>query len=239
MWCSDPMPRRLAPAAVLALATVVLGGCSFGPSPRSILADQAPSLTPTEQYGIKVTSAPEQIAIGLHAEGLSANQQAALGQFVNGWRENGGGDIVVRAPSDGADPHLARAVADAVQAYIGRLGVPAERLQIAGYAAGGPKDAPVLASYEKYVAQGPTDCAHRWDNQLAVNTNAPSAHFGCAVTANIAAQIANPRDLLAPAVMTPSDNGRREVVMGKYREGAVTSSAQDAQASGKVSSDQQ
>jgi pilus assembly protein CpaD len=239
MWCSDPMPRRLTSALVLTLGAAVLGGCSFGTPSKQILADQAPALTPTEQYGIKVTTAPEQIAIGLHADGLSANQQAALGQFVNGWREDGGGDVIVRAPSDGADPHLARAVADAVQAYIAHLGVPAERLQVAGYAAGGAKDAPVVASYERYVAQGPTDCAHRWDNQLANGSNAPSAHFGCAVTANIAAQIANPRDLLAPAVMTPSDNGRREVVMGKYREGAVTSSAQDAQASGKVSGDQQ
>ncbi len=239
MWCSDPMPRRLAPALVLTLTAAILGGCTVGTPGRNILADQAPALTPTEQYGIKVTTAPEQIAIGLHAEGLSANQQAALGQFINGWRENGGGDVIVHAPSDGADPHLARAVADAVQAYIGHLGVPAERLQVAGYVSNGAKDAPVLASYERYVAQGPTDCAHRWDNQLANGANTPSAHFGCAVTANIAAQIANPRDLLAPAVMTPSDNGRREVVMGKYREGAVTSSALDAQASGKVSGDQQ
>jgi pilus assembly protein CpaD len=232
------MPRRLASALVLTLSAAALGACSYGPPAKVILADQAPALTPTEQYGIKVTTAPEQISVGLHADGLSANQQAALGQFVNGWRENGGGEVIVRAPTDGADPRLARAMADAVQAYITHLGVPAERLQVAGYAANGAKDAPVVASYERYVAQGPTDCAHRWDNQLANGSNGTSAHFGCAVTANFAAQIANPRDLLAPAVMTPSDNGRREVVMGKYREGQVTSSAQDTQASGKVSSDQ-
>ncbi len=238
MWCSDPMSRRLKPVLLLSL-TALLGGCAATAERNAILADQAPGLTPTEQYGVKVTSAPEQIAIGLHAEGLSANQQAALGQFVSAWRENGGGDIVVRAPASGADPHLARAMAQATGAFLNHLGVPAERLQVAEYPAGGAKDAPVIASYQRFVANGPADCAHRWDNQLANNTNTPSAHFGCAVTADIAAQVANPRDFLAPAVSTPADNGRRQVVLGKYREGQVTSSAQDQQASGKVSADQQ
>ncbi|MGC1302420.1 MAG: CpaD family pilus assembly protein [Caulobacteraceae bacterium] len=232
------MSRRLTTAAVALGLSAALAACTVGPSSKSILADQAPAVTPTEQYGIKVTSAPEQIAIGLHAEGLSANQQAALSQFVSEWRENGGGGIVVRAPSDGADPRLARSVADATSAFLNHLGVPTERLQVTGYATNGVKDAPVLASYDRFVATGPTDCANRWDNQLANSHNTPSAHFGCALTGNIAAQIANPRDLLAPAVMTPADNGRREVVLGKYRNGQVTSSAQDEQASGKVSGQQ-
>ena len=60
-------------------------------------------------------------------------------------------------------------------------------------------------------------------------------HFGCATTANIAAQVANARDFLAPAVETPADNARRQVVMGKYRLGIPTSSAKDDQADGKVS----
>ena len=58
------------------------------------------------------------------------------------------------------------------------------------------------------------------------------------MTANIAAQIANPRDLIAPAVMTPGDNGRRAVVLDKYRKGDITSSAKDDQADGKTSSSQ-
>jgi len=234
MWCSNPMSRRLTVVAALTLSAT-LAACASGRQSRAILADQAPALTPTEQYGVKVTNAPEQIAIGLHAGGLSPNQQAALSQFVSEWREDGEGDITVRAPADGADPHLARKVADAASAYLNHLGVPAERLQITGYAAAGAAGAPVLASYQKFVAEGPANCAGRWDNQDANTHNTPSAHFGCAVTANFAVQIANPRDLLAPAVMTPADNSRRQVVLGKYRNGQVTSTVADEQASGKVS----
>jgi pilus assembly protein CpaD len=234
------MSRRLTTAAAALGLSAALAACAGGgPSARkAILADQAPAPTPTEQYGIKVTTAPEQIAIGLHPDGLSPNQQAALSQFVSEWREDGGNVITVRAPSDAADPGLARSMADATRAFLGHLGVPGEQLQLAGYAANGVKDAPVLASYDRYVATGPNDCAHRWDNLLGHADNSPSAHFGCAVVANMAAQIANPRDLLAPAVATPADNSRREVIIGKYRNGQVTSSAQDEQASGKVSGQQ-
>ena len=236
MWCSNPMRRGLIAAGSL-LALAGLGGCAAQQA-RAILADQRPGLTPTEQYGLKVTSRPEQVAIGLHPTGLSANQQTALSQFVSAWRDDGGGDITVRVPSDSADPRIARRMAEAAVAFVQHLGAPAERVRIEGYAAGGGPLTPVLVSYEKFQTLGP-NCSNRWDNQLGNFNNAPSAHFGCVVTANVGAQIANPRDLLAPAQVTPADDGRREFVLGKYRQGQTTSTAQDDQASGHVSAVQQ
>jgi pilus assembly protein CpaD len=55
------------------------------------------------------------------------------------------------------------------------------------------------------------------------------------VTANIAAQIADPEDLLHPRAETPPDGSRRQVVLDKYRTGATTSTAKDTQANGAVS----
>jgi pilus assembly protein CpaD len=108
---------------------------------------------------------------------------------------------------------------------------------MAGYSAGGPVT-PVLVSYGRFVAIGP-NCSHRWDNQLGNFDNQPSAQFGCAVTADIGVQIANPRDLISPAEMTPADNTRREYVLDKYRQGQTTSTSADDQASGHVSAVQQ
>ena len=45
--------------------------------------------------------------------------------------------------------------------------------------------------------------------------------FGCAVTANIAAQIADPADLLAPRASDAPDAQRRQVVLDKYRQGCL------------------
>jgi pilus assembly protein CpaD len=55
------------------------------------------------------------------------------------------------------------------------------------------------------------------------------------MAANLAAQVANPEDLLRPRDSTPDRRGPRDVVLGKYRKGEVTSSAKDDQANGSIS----
>jgi pilus assembly protein CpaD len=230
MSCSKTAARG---AALLALVGAAgLSACAYDPNPARTL--HAQELVPTEQYGIKVTSHPQQIALGLHAGGLSATQEAALGQFVSEWRSDGGGAVTLRAPTDGPDPRAARRMQDEAVAYLVKLGVPAERLVVAGYASQRAPGAPLLASYDHFEAIGP-NCSGGWGSLGPTNANTPYDHFGCAVTANIAAQVANPRDFLAPAVETPADNGRRQVVMDKYRQGQVTSSSKDTQANGTVS----
>ena len=86
-----------------------------------------------------------------------------------------------------------------------------------------------------YEAATP-DCSKGWGNITSTGSNRPFAHYGCAVTANIAAMAANPRDFITPTPIDPSDDARREVVMDKYRQGVATSTAADGQASGAVSS---
>ncbi len=227
MSCSKAMTRCSALAAILT-AGAVLAGCSSDTNPQTL------ALTPTEHYGLTVSSHPEQIAIGLHRSGLSTTQKAALGQFVSQWRDDGGGVVSVRAPYDSADPALARHMQDEASAYLVQLGVPRQRVQVVGYASNRAPGAPILASYDRFEAQGP-NCSSGWADLTATGHNSTFGHFGCAVTANVAAQIANPRDLIAPAVMTPGDNVRRAIVLDKYRKGEVTSSAKDDQADGKTS----
>ena len=52
----------------------------------------------------------------------------------------------------------------------------------------------------------------------------------------MAAQVANPADLVRPADLAPADAQRRVYALDKYRKGEVTSSAADDQAKGVVSS---
>ena len=212
-------------------AAAALQACAVDPNPAETARRQ--QLVPTEQYGLAVTSEPEQIALGLHADGLSPTQRAALGQFVSRWRLNGGGAVTLRAPV-GGNAALSGRMETAVGAYMVELGIPKARLVLAGYPAGANASAPLLASYERFEAKGP-NCSGGWRDIMSTGLNMAYDHFGCAVTANIAAQVANPRDFLAPAVETPADNSRRSVVLNKYRLGAVTSSAKDDQANGKVS----
>ena len=74
-----------------------------------------------------------------------------------------------------------------------------------------------------------------WENLSKTGSNRPYSNFGCAVTANIAAQVANPHDFLAPRAEDPADATRRSVVLDKYRRGEKSSTEADSQAKGAVS----
>jgi len=192
------------------------------------------AITPTQQYALVDQSVPDRVNLAIHAEGLSPNQQAVLGGFVRRWRESGGGPIEIAAPATGADPVLARHTADAVSAFLARLGAPPSLIRIVGYDPEGSVNPPVSASFAS-VQPAAVDCSKTWDNLTSTGSNRPSTHFGCSVTANIALQVADPKDLVTPAASDGSDGMRREVVLDKYRQGQVTSSSKDSQASGEVS----
>jgi pilus assembly protein CpaD len=207
-----------------------LAACASAPPDKYV----AHGLTPTEHFAVETQEQPDQVALAVHAEGVSAHQQAALSEFAARWREAGGGAVVVKAPADAAEPDKAKSMAYAVKAQLEVLGVPPDRIQLASYQAGAP-NGPILTSFLRLTAQGP-DCSGGWDNLSSTMGNEPYRHFGCAITANFAAQVADPRDFVSPPGLAPADNVRRQTVLNKYRDGKLTASDKDDQASGAVSS---
>jgi pilus assembly protein CpaD len=211
------------------LCAAALAACA-GPGAPQI----ADARLPTEQYAVKVADVPERVAVSIHAAGLSPRQKAALQTFAQRWRDARAGVVVVESPMNSAVEADPRAAANAVAAALVRLGVPAAQLRLAEYDAGGQPGAPVVARYSTLQAIAP-DCSGPWGNLVATNDNRVTSRFGCATTANFAAQLADARDLVQPAQAEPSDGVRRAFVLDKYRQGQVTSSQKDDQASGTVS----
>lgn len=235
MWSIKARVRRPAVLGLLCAGAcaAALGGCSNGgPGATPEVAD---ALTPTQQYAVRVSDTPERLALSVHTSGLSDKQQAALTDFAQRWHESGADSIVVESPMNSAQEGDPRAAASNVAATLARMGVPEGRVRLSDYDAGGQPGAPVVARFTRLQALGP-DCSGHWDNLVSTNSNAVSSHFGCAVTANFAAQLADPRDLAGPAAMQPADGLRRAVILDKYRQGQTTSSAKDDQASGAISS---
>lgn len=231
MWWTKPARNAL----LLAACSAALVACAGGKTaPQGAVAQIPDAPTPLDQYGISVSPKSEELALAPHGYGLSDAQRSALAAFARRWREAGTETIVVQAPSAsgcGCDPRAtARAAATALQG----LGVPPSLLRLADYDAAGRADAPVVARYTRYTASA-DDCSGRWSNLVSTYDNAVTAHFACATTRNMAAMIADPRDLLRPSPDSPADNGRRAVVLDKYRLGQITSSVKDDQANGTVS----
>ncbi len=198
------------------------------------VADKTPPpLTPTEKFAIKVTPREDQILLAAHANGLSAAQSAALSDLADRWRDQGEAVIHIQSPRHGGEDSY-RSVA-AIQDALYSLGVTPDKVDVVDYDPGARPNPPIIVGFQHYEARGP-ECGREWSNFSHSMDNATSANFGCAATANIAAMIANPGDMLAPRQSTTPDIGRRAVVLGKYRAGTTTSSSKDDQASGAISS---
>ncbi|AZS20367.1 MULTISPECIES: CpaD family pilus assembly lipoprotein [unclassified Caulobacter] len=213
--------------------TVLVGAAVLGLSAcASTPPDQGPSklaATETQQWmdRIRVDSAPDEILLAVHAGGLSANQSAALEALVSRWMEAEARELVVAAPNN------AGAMAIQIRDRLATLGA-GSRVRIIGVDPAAADQGAIRVGFLRYEAR-PIKCGQHWENLTATRDNGVTENFGCAMAANIAAQVANPEDLLRPRDMTPADTGRRDTVLGKYRKGEVTSSAKDDQASGVVS----
>jgi pilus assembly protein CpaD len=210
---------------LLALSTAaLLAGCA------STGAGQAPPITPLSRYSLRVEPGLDRIALAVHDDGLSANQAGAIRALADRYARTGTGSVRVQGPS-GDDPASARqtwAVREALQA----AGVPGERIQIASYDAPDAR-APVLAGFETLRAAIP-NCANEPRSMEGRFSNASSQGLGCAITANMAAQIADPRDIVGARAMTPADPGRAAIVFDNYRRGQVSSAPQEPLVEGRI-----
>ncbi len=205
-------------------ALALLAGCA------STGMGEAPPLTPLSRYSLQVEPGLDRIALAVHENGLSANQVAAVRALADRYARSGTGSVRIQGPS-GDDPVAARqtwAVRDALQA----AGVPGERILIAGYDAPDPR-APVLAGFETLRASIP-NCANEPRSMEGRFSNTSSLGLGCAITANMAAQIADPRDILSARAMTPADPGRAAIVFDHYRKGEASSAPQERLVEGRI-----
>ncbi len=210
-------------ALLLAVAaTSVLAACG------STGADYP--VTPLARYSMRVEPGLDRIALAVHDEGLSANQQAAINDLADRYMATGVGAVRIEGPS-GEDPAAARqtwAVRSALQA----AGLPADRIVVASYAAPDPR-APVLAGFETVRAAIP-NCAAEPRAMGNRYSNESSLGLGCAINANLAAQIADPRDIVGHRPTSPADSGRAAVVFDNYRKGEVTSAPQEPLVEGRI-----
>lgn len=224
----------LKPALLLPLlisATLGLAACATTNGAAPI----ASAATPIDNWAdrIEVQSEADEIRLASHATGLSGNQARALSDLHVRWMQAEGDVITIAAPrGSGQDAGAYRVSADA-KTFLLSLGASPDQVRLIGYDAGGSSQAPVIVGYERYFAVTP-NCGG-WTAATKTFNDEPNANFGCAVSANIAAQVANPEDLRRGRAMMPADPNRRSVVLDKYRKGDPTGSARDDQSSGAIS----
>ncbi|HEY6632019.1 MAG TPA: CpaD family pilus assembly protein [Rhizobiaceae bacterium] len=159
------------------------------------------------------------LPVGASARGATSAQRASLEGFLANYDKSAEAVVTIASPSGSVNAAAAANVAQDFAHIARKNGVPGSRIMLASYQASPEEvNAPVRVSFVAMRAQ--TDKCGRWpEDLLQTSENKHYANFGCSYQNNVAAQIANPSDLLGPRKQSPIDAANRETVIGDYQAG--------------------
>jgi pilus assembly protein CpaD len=210
----------------LSLAAILLAGSCAAPSnDGTVFAD-----------GLRnhpITVAPHyetvRLAFSDAAAGLSPEDGTKLAGFVEDYLSRGDGAISVSAPSG---PASSTALAYFGE-HLAQMGVPRTRILVGTHdSANG--DTRVEIGYIVYSAR--TDTCGNWTQDAGdTASNLPMPDFGCSVQHNVAAMVANPRDLMTPQGLGAGDATRRQTVIDTYEKAQATASQKSSDQSANLS----
>ena len=176
--------------------------------------------TPTAfMNSVQIAESIERLELYTRPNGLelSARDQLAVSQFLQNYGRRGDGPIYINIPSAAASGMGAQQAQAIIRQNLASMGLSAAGVQTGQYHSAYGAPAPVVVSYRTLKAV-PQDC-RTLGNLTYTHTNQPYDGFGCAQTANLAAMIDDPRQLLEPYTMGAPDSQRRQTIYDKYIEG--------------------
>jgi pilus assembly protein CpaD len=165
-----------------------------------------------------------------NSQTLSSNDDAALSAFVEEYMARGNGKVSISVPPGPNSEHIITAVAE----RVADLGVARSHIMVGSQDATAT-DGKVEVGYIAYEARI-EPCGDWSDNAADTFDNTPMPNFGCSVQHNIAAELADPRDISQPRGHESSDATRRMTVLGKYEQGQPTGAQKSQEQNGSVSS---
>jgi len=222
----------LAPAVfkLLLLSSIALtvAGCQ-NEEPGTHVAGWA-MIEPTQRHPIIVSQQPANLTLRVSrgATSLTPSQRAQVIDFMSRYRgrDTGNGRIAIGVPSGAPNEVAALHAVAELRELLRDYAVDDTRVAVRAYHAEGDSSPPIRLSYARFVAEGPT-CGS-WANNVGDDTrNLPYTNLGCANQRMLAAQVANPADLLGPRSMTPAASERRDATWEKWIKGESTVAKKD------------
>lgn len=154
---------------------------------------------------------------------LNVGVRDAIRGFANKYSSTSSGVVQIVLPVGSANGGSAMSAKKEVRAILMQAGISPRQIIETNYQAPSrEQSAPIRLSYVAVTAT--TNPCGEWPEDLLTNSvkNENWHNLGCASQQNLAAQIANPMDLVAPRGMTSIDAERRSTVIQKWRMGAPT-----------------
>ncbi len=206
---------KVASLRLLAVSVLAIGvaGCGHRQQYEHTAALTQPLQTVEERHPIEIEKARTSMALvaPASAHGLNTYQKERVRHFVGLWRNESIGKMTVAGNN--------RAALSDLRDILIEAGVPVGAVEISRYDGNQPG---VKVSFARYIAHGPK-CGE-WHENLAENDqNDMYGNFGCSAQHNLAAMIANPRDLKTPRDQVDwSEGDRRDFVYRAWRSGEKT-----------------
>ncbi|MGX1790328.1 CpaD family pilus assembly protein [Bosea sp. NPDC055332] len=217
------LPHARRAALLLGLSsTLLLGACAKG--------DISTSGIPTdtrERHPIVLRDAPRSLDVFVNrvGGGLDPRQADDVARFGEDYRRSGKGGLVAEVPTGTGRDLAAHDTLEGIRRSLARAGVSSGALSVSTYRVADPGLAsPIRLTYASLQAGLPHSCG-QWPTDLGVSsyktdaTNEPYWNLGCATQANLAAQIADPLDLVRARSEGRLDTQKRMEAIKKLREG--------------------
>jgi len=210
-----PRLRRLAAIAALALP---LAACM---ADRSVTGSTYPR-DYRERHPIVLADAPRSLDIFIAGQGLDPRQRDDVRAFAEEYRRSGNGPMAAQLPAGVPGVHR---TLDEVRRALAEGGLPGAALAVSSYQPSDPSvAAPIRLSYAGLRARVASKCG-LWPQDLGITDagfnirNEPYWNLGCATQANVAAQVADPVDLVRGRPQSGPDAIRRSKDIDNLRQG--------------------
>jgi pilus assembly protein CpaD len=219
-WSSELPCSITSPAGrmvALGAAALLLTGCMGSKDvTSSIPADYR------QRHPIILTQANETLDVFVgNVGGLDLRQKEDVRSFARDYMANGQGPLIAYLPADSQTAGTNAGLNGIRQTLAG--GGASGRLQIAHYHAGPGKAAPIKLAFARLKAETPSPCGYEHDeivpSRFSANAANPQGNnFGCTFQINLAAQVADPRDLVRARQEGPIDVDKRLAGIERNRE---------------------
>jgi len=212
-------PHHGRAASLFAVATIVLlAGCA---ARDSVVVGAIPDDYRTN-HPIVIAEKERSVDLPVAASDrrITRTQRIALTGFLAEYDTSADPVLTIHVPQGSINEAAASEVSRDFIRVAKNSGVPASRIIVTGYQApSADASAPIRVSYVAMTAQ--TNKCGRWPDDIVSDTteNKHYADFGCSSQNNLAAQVADPADLLGPRKQTEIDAENRSRVIDEYRAG--------------------
>ena len=240
----DAMPMTKLPSLAQTLAFVSLAALLVGCQTTANRGDVYGSIPSDyrQRHPIAVREVKQSLVvfIGDRRGGLTASQRTEVAALAPAWRREATGGFVIEVPFGTSNEHAAMSAAREIRGVLAASGVPHSSIEVRPYRTDDPARLGTLrVNYPRMKAE--TGPCGLWPDDIGATANMlheankPPWNHGCANQRNLAAQVADPADLVQPRAETPASAARRATVLEKYRKGEPTQTQNPNENKGKIS----